>query len=259
LIFSFSIILLSLFINHQPTKIQNFPAPITILKPIPSSNLIMSSLTFTLTPSTPLDIPALAQISQKAFSTDTHTRLKGLIKGTNHTADMTSVLSSWLSRSKGKCTVMKAVTFEGETIGWACWVFSGFEYGGLNVLQDEEQQPKEVKEVAKEVDEEEEEEQTEKSKERLKIEELGAITSGAMKEWSAKLTPPGSKCMILVAISVLPAYQGKGVGSALIRWGTIIADEEGMYCWVSSSDGGKPYFHTNLLFPSVGARSPGAV
>jgi GNAT superfamily N-acetyltransferase len=216
----------------------------------------MSSLTFTLTPAKPLDIPILSQISQEAFSTDTHTRLKELIKGTNHAVEMTSVLSSWLSRPKGKCTVMKAVTSKGETIGWACWGFSGFEYGGLNVPQDKEQQPKEVKEVSKE--EEEGEEQVKKSKEMLRIGELGAITSGAMREWSAKLTPPGSKCMILVAIPVLPAYQGKGVGSALIRWGTSIADEEGVYCWVSSSDGGKADFHTNLLYPSVGTRSPGA-
>lgn len=74
--------------------------------------------------------------------------------------------------------------------------------------------------------------------EKRKIEELGAITGGSLREWEAKLTPEGSKCAILCAIPVLPAYQGKGVGSALIRWGTRIADAEGVYCWVSSSDGG---------------------
>jgi predicted N-acetyltransferase YhbS len=77
--------------------------------------------TFTLTPATPSDIPILAQISQLAFATDTHTRLKAVTKGSGH---------------------------------------------------------------------------------------------------------------------VLPAYQGMGVGSALIRWGTRIANEEGVYCRVHSSDKG---------------------
>jgi hypothetical protein len=67
-----------------------------------------------------------------------------------------------------------------------------------------------------------------------KIKELSAITGTSMREWEAKLTPPGSKLIVLVAIPVLPAYQGKGIG--LIRWGTSIADAEGVYCWVSSSD-----------------------
>ncbi len=35
----------------------------------------------------------------------------------------------------------------------------------------------------------------------------------------------------------LPAYQGTGVGFSWIRWGMKIADEEGIYCSVASSDG----------------------
>lgn len=190
--------------------------------------------TFTLTPATPSDIPTLAQISQLAFATDTHTRLKALIKGSDHALEMSSVVSSWLSRPKRKCTVMKAVTPEGETVGWAFWAFAGFEYGsGVgNVEQDAQDEGPQQKEEVRKVEEQEKKEgKGSPEKEKTKIEELGAITGGSMREWKAKLMPPGSKCMILVAIPVLPAYQGMGVGSALIRWGTRIADEEGVYCW----------------------------
>lgn len=210
-------------------------------------------LPFTLHSATPLDIPKLAQISQEAFTTDTHTRLKELIKGTNHAAEMTSVLSSWLP--KANCRVMKAVTSEGETVGWACWAFVGFEHGGggENVPNEAEQtkQQEEVKEVEVKKVEVKKEETKSLEREKELIKELGAITSGAMQEWSAKLTPPGSKCMILAAILVLPGFQGKGVGSALIRWGTSIADAEGVYCWVSSSDGGWTAFQ-KMGFGEVG-------
>jgi predicted N-acetyltransferase YhbS len=54
--------------------------------------------------------------------------------------------------------------------------------------------------------------------------------------------------MILVTISVLSAYQGKGIGSGLIRWGTSIADKEGVYSWVHTSDNGR------LAFQKMGFR-----
>jgi hypothetical protein len=59
-----------------------------------------------------------------------------------------------------------------------------------------------------------------------------------MREWEAKFTPPGSKRIVLAAIPVLPAYQGKGIG--LIRWGTSIADAEGVSDkgWTAFQKGG---------------------
>jgi hypothetical protein len=60
----------------------------------------MSSPSFFPTPATASGLPTLAQISQEAFSIDTHTRLKDITKITNHVLEMTSVLSSWLSRPR---------------------------------------------------------------------------------------------------------------------------------------------------------------
>jgi GNAT superfamily N-acetyltransferase len=74
------------------------------------------------------------------------------------------------------------------------------------------------------------------------IKKLEAITGGSMKDWVAKLSPEGEKHMILNAITVHPAFQGQGVGSALIEWGAGIVDQQGIYCWVSASEAGAPMF-----------------
>lgn len=146
---------------------------------------------------------------------------------------------------------MKVVTSEGLTVGWACWAFSGFEYDGENVSA-KVGQPVKAEDSAQEVG------RGEAGKEKMmsRIEELEAITGASMGDWQERLwqerlTPPGSKYVILVAIPVLPAYQRQGVGSALIRWGTNIADEEGVYCWVFSSNQGWVAFQ-KLGFGEVG-------
>jgi GNAT superfamily N-acetyltransferase len=136
---------------------------------------------------------------------------------------------------------MKADMADGEVVGFAIWAFGGFEHvfegedvaaPAAPVIKKDQQQDQEGKE------EEKEDEVQEESKTKTKIQELAEITNASMKEWQARLMPPGSRCIVLVAISVLPDYQGQGVGSALIKWGTEIADREGVYCWVSSSDKG---------------------
>lgn len=56
------------------------------------------------------------------------------------------------------------------------------------------------------------------------------------------LNPPGVRTMFFMGISVLPAYQGKGVGSALIKFGTDRADKDGVKLWVHSSEAGYKAF-----------------
>jgi GNAT superfamily N-acetyltransferase len=59
-----------------------------------------------------------------------------------------------------------------------------------------------------------------------------------MSHYVAHLVPEGTACRYIVMMSVAPAYQGLGVGSALLKWGTEKADADGVFCWVSSSMGG---------------------
>ena len=54
--------------------------------------------------------------------------------------------------------------------------------------------------------------------------------------------------MGLVAIAVDPIYQVRGVGSALIRYGTGIADQEGVYCWVHASEAGWSVFEKGVVW-----------
>lgn len=44
------------------------------------------------------------------------------------------------------------------------------------------------------------------------------------------------KAFFLMGILVtMPEYQGKGIGSSLLRWGLEVADEKGVECWIDAS------------------------
>jgi GNAT superfamily N-acetyltransferase len=58
---------------------------------------------------------------------------------------------------------------------------------------------------------------------------LTAITDADMKRWQEILIPKDTKCMFVVGPSIGPAYQGLGVGSALLRWGTAHAEADGVF------------------------------
>lgn len=72
------------------------------------------------------DVPTLAEISARAFETDTNTRLKALPSGVSHATDMIPALVSWVS-SPERCHLLKAVSIgdsgEQEIAGWACRAF----------------------------------------------------------------------------------------------------------------------------------------
>lgn len=67
------------------------------------------------------------------------------------------------------------------------------------------------------------------------MKELEELNNSNIESWSERLMPPGTKCRFIVGITVVPEYQGKGVGKALMKWGTEQADSDGVFCWVSSS------------------------
>ena len=78
--------------------------------------------------------------------------------------------------------------------------------------------------------------------ERKTVEGLEEWTNASMAAWQAYLAPRGSRCRYIIAISVHPDFQGKGVGRALVRWGTERADRDGVGCWVQSSMDGSKVF-----------------
>ena len=57
------------------------------------------------------------------------------------------------------------------------------------------------------------------------ISRLMATTDADMIRWQEIFMPQGKECMFFVGLSVDPEYQELGVGTALMRWGTTIADK----------------------------------
>ncbi|KAH6680722.1 acetyltransferase [Halenospora varia] len=218
----------------------------------------MASPRISLHPATTSLVPTFAQISSLAFAKDTHTLLKTRSTGIDHAEDMAPALEMWLARPRERCQVITALIENEngkEVVGWACWAFRGFdgpvvEQEGNEDLEAEEEKVEQAV-VLPPTDRGLEGEKTEKKEKPKGIQRLEDITNSSMMQWSSKLSPEGSKNMILCAITVHPSYQGKGVGKALINWGLEIADKEGVYCWVHASEAGWRVFE-RLGFAEVG-------
>jgi L-amino acid N-acyltransferase YncA len=201
------------------------------------------------------DIPTLAALSHTSFQTDTHTLFKAHYANYHHGDTMTSALESWISRPLEKGPVVKAVTDAGKIVGWAAWSFVGFEHHFEDDTSSStcpETGMKEERRGKKESDEEKREEESliflppnlpARDPTHSKIQHLSYLTSTTMSHYSSLLTPsPPNKTLILIAINIAPLYQGQGVGTALIKQGTKIADEVGAKSWVSSSHDGYRVF-----------------
>ena len=185
----------------------------------------MSSSPFSLQRVTEADIPALTAIFSAAFAKDTNTQLKLVGKDPNSQADGMGIgIRQWLKYSD-KIDILKAVDDStGEIMGWTAWGRRGYDNPPAQATTETLKQP-EVEEAEKYIED--------------PVERLEALTSSDMDRWIKKIMPPGTKCRYLCSCLVHPSYQGQGVGSALLRWGTKKADEDGVFCWVHSSEGGQ--------------------
>lgn len=64
----------------------------------------------------------------------------------------------------------------------------------------------------------------EEAGEKDSIDRLHTMEDADWKHWKETLMPSGSRCMIVGGLYVVPEFQGRGVGGALLKWGTNIAD-----------------------------------
>lgn len=194
------------------------------------------------------DIPAVATLAGQAFESDRQTQMKAL--GDEDPFDMEkytieSMPGHLVSRT---CHVIKAVNEEtGEIMGVCNWGIKGFvpktmPFFEERVAEAETKAKEETaavaelaavekpKEEIKPVEDEPPKEETDP------IKRLVALTNGDMNAWMSKVMPPGTKCLFIIGLTVAPKFQGRGVGSALLRWGTRICDENNVFAWVHSSD-----------------------
>jgi ribosomal protein S18 acetylase RimI-like enzyme len=202
--------------------------------------------TFSIEPVSKSDIPALTKISGSSFVGDRHTEMKMLGKKPyDHEGGMKQGLESWLASER--CIVFQAMDKEtGEPMGWNCWGFRGFEKEEVESVDlGKRHEKKQVAEIVAEKKSENVEEATQQTTQKAPetgpeeddpIARLEAHTNASMNEWMEFFMPPGTKCMFICTLTVSPKFQGRGVGSALLKYGTDIADRFGVFAWVHSSD-----------------------
>jgi GNAT superfamily N-acetyltransferase len=174
---------------------------------------------FTIELATIDDIPAMAKIGKDSFLNDTHTNLKifGLPPKVD---DSGEGMLQWFSFPHVK--VLKAVTTTADKtlMGSICWASRGYFPRAA--------QPEKTSGRFSEVSDE--------AKPRTKVQELEDLESGHFVQFMTDIMPPGTKCWFISGCSVDPQYQGMGVGKALMAYGTEMAENDGVFAWVHSSD-----------------------
>ncbi len=198
----------------------------------------MNSSPFHLQSATFSDTPFPAKISSDAFASDRHTQLKTLGENTKaHFEAMVRALRSWMATPESRSFLQAVDDITGEVTGWACWGFHGIaktEVGGDEAQASQCQFTRKAPEGRCSPDESNKDvtEVTSRTN-KAALQRLEAMTDADMARWKQILMPlPTTRCMILIAIAVSPSYQSRGVGLALMGWGTAKADETGVFSWV---------------------------
>ncbi|KAJ7321119.1 acyl-CoA N-acyltransferase [Mycena albidolilacea] len=189
-------------------------------------------MTFSIVPAVKEDIPRFSEIFTAAFTTDSHTLVKAQADGLPMgTVEMSQEWWRDLFDLPEKAAIIKAVEDEsGKTLGacgWGKWNFDGSK----PALAEGEADPRAEGSWTEPL-----------PADHKPIDVLKKIGSDSMNEWVMKLNQYGKKNMYIFGISVDPVEQGKGIGSALLKFGTDLCDEHQCYAWVHASMAGYPVF-----------------
>jgi hypothetical protein len=209
----------------------------------------MTARDFTLQAIQDEDIPVLAKLSAEAFEVDKQTEMKGHGKVPY---DMEQVglgaypgyLANW------KLVGIKAVENNTKQImGFSFWAFRGFEpeeiprLGGaapkapVPAVNSDGSQPSTGDSATKPDEKEKKEQEKKEIPADDLIAQLEALTDADMNSFAEEIMPQGTKCLIVASLSVSPKFQKRGIGSALLKWGTDVVDANGVFAWVHSSEG----------------------
>ena len=191
-------------------------------------------MSFSIHPVKFVDIPTLNRIGKESFVEDRHTQVKKLGSATIAYLDEDSADYRHAQGIKNpKQVAIKAVDDKtGEILGSSSFFFRNFDLKDIpkEDLGEEPDFPKPKVVQHKEI---RQEELTEADKAIAKLEDMEGKD---MEHWEGVLMPPGSKCLIIMGVSVDVKHQRKGIGAALLKWGTDQADKDGVYMWVHSSE-----------------------
>jgi len=186
------------------------------------------------------DVPSMGKLFGLAFASDSHTQVKLLAKPMSEMVnEMNAALTSWLDKPE-RCLVIKAVEKStNRIVGWVCWAHHGAENTVSAASQVEEREQVDGSEASNPSENQQSDSNnnnTEEEKDSLR--QMERQTDGDMERWMQKIMPIGTRCMILACLVVDPAFQSRGIGSALIQKGIERADKEGIFSWVHASEAG---------------------
>jgi len=199
----------------------------------------MATEGFTITPIQTEDFPALARISAQSFVGDSNTEVKA---GGKEGYDMEKMSLDGLPSLIANPNIVGLKATEnssGEIMGYIVWGFRGFERDEIPVPEGSPKKVEAAPTLGRDVESGTEAEEEKESMSEDPALRLNAISGKFMTEWMREVMPPGTKCLFIYGLSVSPKFQRRGVGKALLKWGTDVVDSKGVFAWVSSSDGGK--------------------
>ncbi|KAK3349581.1 putative GNAT family acetyltransferase [Lasiosphaeria hispida] len=201
----------------------------------------MDTQGITIAPAHPDDIPTLATISEDSFKSDSQTEMKA------HGKKPFSMKEYSLGSLPGllknpKARVVKAVdTSTGVIMGHIIWGFRGIQ-PPLVSPEDTAIQTEAVAQAVPEKKEEQEAQPKEKQEADDPIARLEKLTGEDFEDWMKAVMGEGVRCLYVIGLYVSPSYQRRGVGSALLRWGTDLSDASHAFAWVHSSAGAWPAY-----------------
>lgn len=200
---------------------------------LPLFSITMPS-SFSLSPMVEADMPGICAVSGAAFEKDRHTMLRAAhpTQPYHHAGGMGEAVKYWLSLPKERILPMKAVDHDtGQVIAFGVW--------GLR-LKPPQPQPGTTTRPTQSVGQQH---YTITSNPNLDgLAQLRELTDSHFSEFQNSIMPHGVRCLYVVAINVHPDHQGRGVGSALMKLGTHLADQERVFAWVHSSDEGVEFY-----------------
>ncbi|KIJ38989.1 hypothetical protein M422DRAFT_116883, partial [Sphaerobolus stellatus SS14] len=188
----------------------------------------MSQVNFTIQAATLEDVPVMAKMWADAFKLDRNTQVKAQ-GGDGY--DLEEIGNSEFKNylASPKCRLIKAVNdTTGETMGWCCWGFRGFNEGEVPALPNPnniERQQTSLEDVTEVQWKDEKARATDNVKDEEPVSIVGEeISKGEPEELEpakrlAKLTnddmarmmeilmPEGTKCMFIVSLTVSPVWQ----------------------------------------------------
>lgn len=195
-----------------------------------------------LTPAQPVDFSSIARIAKLSFINDTNTQLKTLVNGKEVflEEDYVPYLSSLHVNPRIDIIVAKELpaptpasksqqTASGTVVGAVIWGKRNYDIPLLETAPQPADNAWNPSPAAPTIP----------PHRPLKVADLEALTNASNSTWQAHLCPDKVRCRFIIGLIVHPDHQGRGIGGALIRWGTEACDADGIYCWVQSSMGAR--------------------